>query len=115
MDWLLQPWIPLSLNNALLTIFFQRTPSLFSGAENTLEANLQVHDRPMKAAEPELLLQHKATRHNEVNVTRSSVRKVNSATTSRLASRLPYLGSPVLLMTPLLSRQGSRLATRGPG
>lgn len=76
---------------------------------------MQVHDRPMKAAEPELLLQHKATRHNEVNVTRSSVRKVNSATTSRLASRLPYLGSPVLLMTPLLSRQGSRLATRGPG
>lgn len=41
----------------LLTIFFQVGPSLFSGAENTLDTRRQVQDRPMKAAEPVALLQ----------------------------------------------------------
>lgn len=46
-----------SADAPLLTIFFQRAPSLFSAAENTVETKRQVQDRPMKAAEPELLLQ----------------------------------------------------------
>lgn len=32
-------------------------PTLFSGAENTLGTKMQVQDKPMKAAEPALLLQ----------------------------------------------------------
>lgn len=40
-----------------LTIFFQVGPSLFSGAENTLDTKRQVQDRPTKAAEPVALLQ----------------------------------------------------------
>jgi len=39
-----------------LTIFFQMGPSLFSGAENTLGTKRQVQDKPIKAAEPVLLL-----------------------------------------------------------
>lgn len=58
-----------STDAPLLTIFFQRAPSLFSGAENTLETNMQVQDRPMKAAEPELLLQ----KRKKVNTTCATV------------------------------------------
>lgn len=45
----------------LLTIFFHRVPSLFSGAENTLAVKRQVQDRQMKAADPEHLLQIQPT------------------------------------------------------
>lgn len=41
----------------LRTIFFQVAPCLFSGAENTLRTKMHVQDKPMKAAEPVLLLQ----------------------------------------------------------
>lgn len=44
-------------------------PSFFSGAENTLGTKRQVQDKPIKAAEPVLLLQMKKGKHKRGKMT----------------------------------------------
>lgn len=85
-------------------------PCLFSGAENTLETKRQVQDRPIKAAEPVLLLQIKQVKHekeeNDIQPRPSPVAALiitdAKEFVSSLSSRYSMKNEKCLILTTLL-------------